>query len=76
MFVCFVYVFNKFNASLHTKQRWAESQKTDFGSAPVPKTWTPVCRQILESESAPDPDFSLNPKPKYYVSIMLSNREM
>ena len=35
--------------------------KTDSGSAPVPKTWTPVCGQILESESAPDPDLNLCP---------------
>ena len=28
----------------------------------------PYCRQILESESALDPDFSLNLKTKYYVS--------
>ena len=58
---------------LRTWQRWAESQKTDSGSAPAPKTWTPnplqnpVCRQILESECAPDPDFSLNLQPKSYV---------
>ena len=42
-----------------------ESQKTDSASAPSAKPWTPnplrnpVCRQILESKSAPDLDFSL-----------------
>ena len=29
-----------------------------------------VCRQILEYESAPDLDFSLNLKPNYYVSLL------
>ena len=60
-------------------QRWAEPQKTDSRSAPDAKTWTldplrnPVSRQILESESAPNPDFSLNLKPKYYLlSLLLS----
>ena len=58
----YIFLFHGFVNNLMTRgacqQKWAKSQKTDSGSAPSLKTWTPnllwnpVCQQILESESA------------------------